>query len=158
MRNRLVLVAPGSVHEEVAATTNLTAILVNAKGLVAMGDPGHVPAGRYAREALQALGVYDGLAGDGRLLFTPNVRAALAVVELGECDLGIVYATDALRGRTVRTLGSFPAETHGPIDYAVVCAADASHQARAFAAFLCSAETAVLLEHHGFEPVSSARP
>lgn len=59
---------------------------------IAIGDPASVPAGRYAREALERLGLWEKL--QDRLVPSTNVRVALGHVESGSADLAIVYATD----------------------------------------------------------------
>jgi molybdate transport system substrate-binding protein len=63
-------------------------------GLLAMGDPDFVPAGRYGREALVSSGLWDNL--QGKILFTKDVRSALFYVKIGEVDYSIVYRTDAI--------------------------------------------------------------
>ena len=69
---------------------------------LALGDPGHVPVGRYAREALVALGVWAEVS--DRVIPQADVRAALAAVETGAADAAIVYASDArLSSRVVVT-------------------------------------------------------
>jgi molybdate transport system substrate-binding protein len=82
---------------------------------MAVGDPDHVPAGIYARQALSSLGMWRTLA--PRLARADNVRAALALVERGEVPLGIIYATDARITRNVRVLGTVPDDSHDPITY-----------------------------------------
>jgi molybdate transport system substrate-binding protein len=69
---------------------------------LAMGDPAHVPAGRYGRAALERLGLWDEVA--PRVLPCESVRAALALVERGEADAGIVFATDASASARVEVL------------------------------------------------------
>src|SRR3546814_8066250 len=71
-------------------------------------DPAHVPAGIYARQALQALGLWDQVA--DRLAPAANVRAALALVDRGEVPAGIVYETDAAISPRVRIVDAFPDE------------------------------------------------
>ncbi len=93
--NRLVLVAPlGSA----VIPQDLRAFA----GRLALGDPSHVPAGRYGKQALEALGVWSSIV--GRVVPTADVRAALALVERGEVDLGLVYATDARASARVRVV------------------------------------------------------
>ncbi|MEL0028072.1 MAG: molybdate ABC transporter substrate-binding protein, partial [Perlucidibaca sp.] len=85
-------------------------------GRLCMGDPGHVPAGIYGKQALVALGWWDAL--EKRVVGTEDVRTALAFVQRGECPLGIVYATDAaVAGDKVRIVGRFPAGSHDPVVY-----------------------------------------
>ena len=62
-----------------------------------MGDPDHVPAGIYAKEALQKLGAWQTLSSD--LAPAEDVRGALALVERNEAPLGIVYGSDAVASK-----------------------------------------------------------
>ena len=76
-----------------------------------------MPAGIYARQALEALGLWPGV--QSRLAPTADVRAALALVARGEVPLGIVYATDVARVEGVHVVGTIPALLHEPIVYLV---------------------------------------
>ena len=107
--NSLVLVGPAG-----GPAAGLDA-LRGFQGRLAIGDPQGVPAGRYAKAALTALGLWDGLA--GQLAPAENVRAALLLVERGEAPLGIVYATDAAVAPGVRVIATFPATSHPPVRY-----------------------------------------
>ena len=86
-------------------------------GRLALGDPSHVPAGIYAKQALQALGWWQALA--DRLAPAVDVRAAMSYVERGECQAGVVYATDAAISGHVEVLATLPQESHDPIVYPV---------------------------------------
>jgi molybdate transport system substrate-binding protein len=150
--NRLVLIAPREVAIQplvLRQGTDLAAML-GAAGRLAVGDPAHVPAGRYAQAALQWLGQWDALA--PRLARAENVRAALLLVERGEAPLGIVYATDAAASRSVRVLGRFPAASHPPISYpfAITRRAQGNVQAQALHAFLSGAAAHPVWQRHGF--------
>lgn len=116
LANRLVLIAPADrpVSLRIEPKFPLAAAL-GPNGHLAVGDPDSVPAGRYARAALTALGVWDSV--QDRLVRSDNVRVALAFVARGEVPLGIVYATDALIEKRVRIVGEFPADSHAPIVY-----------------------------------------
>ena len=129
--------------------TELRALL-GATGRMAMGDPAHVPAGRYARAALEWLGQWDALA--PRLARAENVRAALLLVERGEAPLGIVYATDAQASQGVRVLAAFPPASHPAITYpfALTRRAAGNAQARALHAFLTGPAAAATWQRFGF--------
>jgi molybdate transport system substrate-binding protein len=115
--NSLVLIVPSdSAASDITidASTDLTS-LIGTDGRLSIGDPDHVPAGIYAREALESLGLW---ATTGpRLARAEDVRAALVLVERGEAPLGIVYATDAAMSDKVRVVGTVPANSHTPITY-----------------------------------------
>ena len=109
-----------------------------------------VPAGIYAKAALSALGLWDRAA--PHLAETDNVRAALALVALGEAPLGVVYATDAPAEPRVRAVATFPAGSHPAIAYPAARIADrANPAADAFLAWLQSPEARAILARHGFE-------
>jgi molybdate transport system substrate-binding protein len=112
--NRLVVVraGAGSARPDESIDSLRSAL---AGGKVATGDPAHVPVGRYAQAALKALGLWDGVA--PRLVRADNVRSALAFVERGEADAGIVYATDAALTARVHVAARFGRASHPPIRY-----------------------------------------
>ena len=115
--NRLVFVTGDSAMApfEPSASLDLGALL--AGGRLAIGDPDHVPAGIYARQALEALGLWPGMG--NRLAPAADVRAALALVARGEAPLGIVYATDAIRVPDIYVVAAVPTALHEPIVYPV---------------------------------------
>lgn len=117
---------------------------------IALGDPDHVPAGIYARQAFERLGQWETL--KPRLARASDVRGALALVERGETPLGVVYATDAMAGEHVHQLGLFPADSHDPITYpAALTGKKPSPQAREFLHWLGSDEAASTFKQYGFE-------
>lgn len=118
---RLVLVSYGDVRIDVAHD-DIAALLGDDR--LAVGDPAHVPAGMYAKQALQSLGQWAALA--PKLARADNVRAALALVSRGEAPLGIVYETDVGKVDGVHVAAVFPAETHAPIIYPMAMVTDAS--------------------------------
>ncbi len=115
--NRLVLVAPADSPLTPAALSRGfdLAGLLGPNGRLAVGDPAHVPAGIYAKDAMTALGLWQGV--ESRLARADNVRAALALVETGEAPLGVVYATDAAASRKIKVVAAFPAGSHKPVTY-----------------------------------------
>ncbi|MDX1432614.1 MAG: molybdate ABC transporter substrate-binding protein [Gammaproteobacteria bacterium] len=154
--NALVLIAPraSDVRLEIAPGFDLAGAL--GKGLLATGDPAHVPAGIYARQALERLGVWDALT--KRLTRSDNVRAALALVARAEAPLGIVYASDAIAEDAVRVVDTFPADSHAPIVYPAAVVAGGGHpDARALLDFLGSPEAARHFERFGFHGLRRAR-
>ena len=120
-----------------------------AGGRLAMGNPDHVPAGIYARQALEALGLWP--AARERLAPAADVRAALALVARGEAPLGIVYATDAIRVPDIRVVATIPPALHEPIVYPVarIVGSESSLAARFFA-FLTGPEGRAAFARAGF--------
>lgn len=150
LTNHLVLIAPldRPLHLNIARGFALHAALSGGK--LAMADPGSVPAGRYGRASLQALGVWDSVQGD--IVRAENVRAALRFVHTGDAAAGIVYATDATAaGANVGIVGAFPDNTHPPISYslATIAGHDAL-EARAFTHYLRSNAARAIFVRYGF--------
>lgn len=113
--NSLVLVAHASDAPtvDIGPGFDLNGLLGDGRLSMAMVDA--VPAGQYGKEALENLGIWGDL--DGSVAQSENVRAALALVALGEAPYGIVYASDAIAETGVTVLGRFPEDSHAPIIY-----------------------------------------
>ena len=149
LSNRLVLIAPAgsTVALSIAPGFAIAAALGDSR--LALADPDTVPAGKYAKAALTKLGVWDAVA--NKIARAENVRAALAYVARGEASLGIVYETDAKAEAKVRTVDTFPADTHPAIVYPVALTASANgSDAEAFLAYILSAKAAAVFKRHGF--------
>ena len=101
-----------------------------------MADVKAVPAGKYGKAALEKLGVWSAV--EAKVVEAENVRAALALVAIGEAALGIVYQTDAAAEPKVKVLDTFPEDSHPPIVYpvAVTTAAKNPEAAAEFEKFL----------------------
>ena len=123
---------------------------------LAMGDPGAVPAGRYARAALGPL--WDAVA--PRVVPAPDARAALALVESDPEIAGIVYRTDAAASRRVRVRFEIPTGGGPPIRYAAAVLRDGPDPegARAFLGFLRGEEARAIFARHGFSPLPRGAP
>ena len=113
--NSLVVVASTDDAAPLALSSGSLLLDRLGSGRLAVGDPEHVPAGRYAREALEHLDLWVDVA--PRLAPAADVRAALMLVERGEAPLGVVYATDAGASDRVAVVASVPAGAHAPIEY-----------------------------------------
>ena len=148
--NQIVLITPaGSPLTSVALVPGVDLAGLLKQDHLAMGDPGHVPAGRYGRAALEYLGAWQGI--ETAIAGAASVRAALALVERGEAPLGVVYATDAAISSKVKIVGRFPPESHPPITYPVaIVSGRATEAAKRFIAFLKSDQARALFERAGF--------
>jgi molybdate transport system substrate-binding protein len=146
--NDLVLVAPAAsrVRVKIAPGFDLAAALHG--GRLAVADPRAVPAGKYARAALENLHAWRAV--EAHLAPVADVRSALALVARGEAPLGIVYRTDALAEPRVRVVDAFPAASHPPIVYGLVEIRGATPAARDFARFAASPEARTIWARHGF--------
>jgi molybdate transport system substrate-binding protein len=148
--NNLVLIAPSdSSLNKVALSPKVDLIKLLGDGRLAMGDPSHVPAGMYGKEALQNLGIWDALRERAAGLAT--VRAALTLVERGEAPLGIVYGSDAAISKKVKVVGVFPEDSHRPVEYpAAVIVEHDSPLAREYMAFLRTPAASAIFAKYGF--------
>jgi molybdate transport system substrate-binding protein len=147
--NDLVLVAPAAMPEAIEIGPGFGLAERLSSGRLAMADPDAVPAGRYGKQALVSLGVWDSVS--GRIATAENVRAALALVSRGEAPLGIVYATDASAEPDVAVVGRFPPESHDPIVYPIARLKTAPHpDAESFRLFLLSESGKAVFRRFGF--------
>lgn len=147
--NSLVLIAPAGAKPTLALRPGMDLAGALGDGRLAIADPDAVPAGRYAKAALQSLGVWNEVR--DRLARAENVRAALAFVARGEAPLGIVYASDAVADSTVEIAAAFPGSLHPPIVYPVaVTTASRRPEAASFVDFLASERARAIFERHGF--------
>ena len=148
--NQLVLIAPLDSKISLKIEPHFALAAAVGKSRLATGDPDSVPVGRYAREALANLGVWDEVA--PRLVRADSVRSALAFVDRGEAALGIVYATDAMVDKNVRVVGMFPASSHMPIIYPVALTSGARSDAAKFLAYIRGPAGDLAFRHYGFTP------
>ena len=116
---------------------------------LALADVASVPAGRYAKAALDKLGQWPKV--EKSVVMQDNVRGALALVAKGEAKLGVVYGSDVLAEPKVEVAATFAEDTHTPIRYpAAVIAASQNADASAFAAFLLGDEAQAIFKKDGF--------
>lgn len=147
--NQLVLIAPKASRVNLPIRTGFAIATALGSGRLAIADPAAVPAGKYGKAALTALGVWQSV--EAKLAPAENVRAALAFVERAETPLGIVYETDALASKKVRIVGHFPENSHPPITYPVArLRTSRSAEAEAFRRFLISPAGRAIFRSFGF--------
>jgi len=147
--NRLVLIAPKDSKigdATIAPGFDLAGLAGN--GRIATGDVRAVPAGLYAKAALEKLGIWASV--EPKMAMAENVRAALVLVARGEAPLGIVYETDAKIDPSVKIVGVFPEDSHPPIIYPVALTKDAKPNAAQYLAFLRTPDAEAVFEHYGF--------
>lgn len=148
--NRLVMITPQNKPLSLRAASG-TDIARQAPGYWCTGDTLSVPVGIYAKQSLTALGWWEGL--KSRLVSTQDVRATLTLVERDECDVGIVYASDAQSSSKVHVAGEFAENSHVPIIYPLALLTQASSESALFVRYLQSAEAKKLLLSYGFKPL-----
>lgn len=149
--NALVLVAPRDSNVRPDLTRAQSLLQALGPGRLAIALPKAVPAGRYASEALHALGLWEPL--EAKLAMSRDVRAALEWVAMGECPLGIVYRSDAVSEPRVRVVATFPPSSHKPIVYpAAIVHGHDNASSRALLDALQSPRARAVFKHFGFDP------
>ncbi|WNC17091.1 molybdate ABC transporter substrate-binding protein [Brevibacillus brevis] len=147
-KNELVLIANASSSIQLDSFEKLAD---PSLAHIAVGEPTAVPAGRYAKEVMDALKLGDAL--KDRLVYGSDVRQVLTYVESGNADVGIVYASDAAIAKDVKILATSKPEWHKPIVYpgAVVAASTHADAAKAFLSYLTTDKGKATLEKYGFK-------
>ena len=145
--NKLVFVGPEqSKVKELTQLKDLTRI--------AIGSPQSVPAGQYAKQAMEAVGIYGDLENQKKLIMAKDVRQALLYADRGEVDGSFVYQTDALLAKSAKILFTVPDDLYNKVAYplALTTAGAAKTTAKEFYDFMASETTIAILEKYGFEP------
>jgi len=147
LKNRLVLVGP----KESAKVKGFSTL--KEASLISIGEPDSVPAGKYAKETLTKMGLWDAL--KDKVVYAKDVRQVLAYVESGNVEAGMVYLTDAKISDKVQILSIAEENTHTPIVYpaAVVKGTKNPEAAQSFVDFLSSDAAKEVFAKYGFSLV-----
>ena len=154
LSNQLAIAVPDDRPRPI---TSARALLDPAIRRIAIGDPAAVPAGVYAREYLQRLGIWADLS--TKIVPSGSVRLALAAVESGAADAAIVYRTDVASATHAREAFVVPASEGPRIVYPAALVRSGSNPdgARRLLAFLRSPEATTVFTRAGFLALSAAR-
>ena len=147
VENKLVLIVPQDSKLVLTKFEDLTKPEVKQ---ISIGEPTVVPAGQYAQQVLQKLGVWDQV--KGKAVLAKDVRTVLTYVETGNVDAGIVYKTDAATSKKVKIVATAPEGSHKPIIYpaAVLSGTKKQQAAEDFLAYMTSPEGKTVFEKYGF--------
>lgn len=147
LANSLVVIVPNDSRLAVRSARNLTNTTISR---VALADTRLVPAGIYAKEYLLKRKLWPAI--EPKVVPTENVRGALAAVESGNVDAGMVYKTDAAISKRVKIACEVPRSDGPKISYpiALVKEAPQSEAARRFLKYICSDAAAKVFEKYGF--------
>ncbi len=150
---RLVLIAPAGSTLAYSARSgeSLAAALGEGEGRLAICDPDTIPAGRFARAALEKLGAWQGLA--ERLALLSDVRQVAIMVGRGEVPAGIGFASDVAGDRTIRVVTEFPPDAAPPIAFPIaIVAGHDTAEVRKVYDFIRGPQGMAVLRAHGFLP------
>ena len=148
LENKLVLIKPAGI------TTNAVSFQTAAEAkMIALGDPGSVPAGQYAEEVFTNLGNWEAVS--SKASFGTNVTEVLNWVAEGSADAGVVYATDAATSKKVEIVAEAPAgslKTKVLYPVGIISASQHPLEAKLFIDFLCSDDALAVFTNYGFTP------
>ncbi|WLR52683.1 molybdate ABC transporter substrate-binding protein [Bacillus tianshenii] len=145
LKNKLVSIQPKGAPKKSLND------LVDTNNWLAIGTPGAVPVGTYAKEALRNGGKWE--QAHDHLVFGKDTHQVLTLVEQREVGAGIVYKTDAKSSHYVQITDTIPEDLHRPIHYmkGVLNISEHKEEAEAFTAFLSTEKMQALFESYGFE-------
>jgi len=146
LENKVVLIT-SRTGMELASFEKLPDLSVTK---IAIGDPQSVPAGQYAKQVFDSLGITESIS--SRLIYAKDVREVLSWVETGNVDVGVVYETDSKIFKQVRVSAYAPEGTHSPVIYPVGVLKQSKQvdDAVAFVDFLFSEEAKAIFASYGF--------
>ena len=157
--NELVIVRGENADVTVDSLEDITA----TEGGIAIGEPGAVPAGKYANQALASVGLYSEPEGENgtydasiadRVVVADKVGTAAQYVSTGDCTLGFVYTSDVYRYEGIEVAYTCPDDSHKPIVYpgAVATSSENAGAAADFLDFCMGDEDALAIwAEYGFE-------
>ncbi len=145
--NQLALIVPSDSTVKIEGFKELTQ---NAIQKLAVGEPGSVPAGKYAEETFANLGILDAV--KSKTVYAKDVREVLAWVSTGNADAGVVYATDTKASDQIKVIAIADEASHSPIVYPGAILKGSKHveEAEAFLSFISSDKAKTIFEAHGY--------
>jgi len=146
LRNTMVLVVPAGT----SIVNDFSDLSKPDVKTIALGEPATVPAGMYAQQVLQHLGLFDAI--KSKFVFAKDVRQVLTYVETGNADAGLVYRTDALVSKKARIAATAPENSHELIVYPIAVLKSTKNEtaARDFAGFIGGPEARPVFIKYGF--------
>jgi molybdate transport system substrate-binding protein len=151
--NALVLIETADSNIDLAIAPGFDLAGATGNGKIAVCTIAACPGGIYAKQALDALGIWAEV--EPKLAQADNIRNALNFVSRGEARFGIVYATDAKADPKVKVVGVFPESTHSPIIYpAAIVSTSKNSDAAHFLGFLSSPTADKIWIEQGFTILS----
>lgn len=148
VKNRLVLIS--TKNSDINSLSDLTTDKVKT---IAVGEPNSVPAGKYADETLQNLGIKSQV--ESKLVFAKDVKEVLAWSTSGNADVGFVYQSDALNNDNAKIIETISEDLHSPITYPIAVIKDSKNidAAKTFEDFLFTDEAQQIFEKYGYNKI-----
>ncbi len=144
LNNRMVIAVPDASEY---SNVNIMMLFEEESAKIVVGEPSSVPAGRYALEWLESMGIMDTVT--KQLVYGKDVKEVLSWVETGNADAGIVYATDAIASSKVRVMSISEVGDHSEISYPAAVVKSSRHpdEAKAFLEYMMNSD---VFETYGF--------
>lgn len=152
LKNTMVLIVP----KENSASINSFQDLSTANyQQISIGEPESAPAGKYAKEVLTNLGIFDEI--EAKIVYAKDVRQVLNYVAAGNVDAGIVYRTDANISDAVAIVETAAENTHSPIVYPIAAIEGTKNleAAKELINFMFASEAKAVFEKYGFTPINN---
>ena len=147
--NTLVLIAPADSRATLSVAPDFPLASALGGGQLAMPDPASAPAGKYAKAALEKLGVWSAVA--GKVTAAKDESETLDLVSSGKAPFGIVYQADAASDKKVKVIAAFPEASHPPIVYSIAILESSTNVlASIYVQWLRSGKADEFLEKYGF--------
>ncbi len=155
LKNQMVLVTAKSNAKNNLKFDNFDDLTTKEINNIALGEPGSVPAGKYAQEVLTSFEIADQV--NSKTIYGKDVRQVLNYVATDNVDAGIVYRTDAQVADNVQIVATAPENTHSPVIYPVAVIKDSENPnaATELVGFLTTPEAKAVFEEYGFVTVIS---
>jgi molybdate transport system substrate-binding protein len=146
-RNELILITSKQNSKRIRSLSDLTHPSIHS---VAIGIPETVPAGAYAKQWLESVGLWENIR--KKLVLAKDVRQVLTYVETGNADAGIVYQTDAISSQHIHVAAKADPSLNEKIAYyaGIINTSQNKKQAEQFAKYLHSRQAQSVLKRHGF--------
>jgi molybdate transport system substrate-binding protein len=151
LENELVLIVPNASKTDLNSFNDFKKTSLQS---LSIGQPETVPAGKYAEETLQSLGLWEAV--QEKIVYAKDVRQVLTYVETMNVDAGLVYKTDAIQSNKTAIIASAPKNSHEAILYPIAIIEQTNHneEVRAFYDWLFQEIAIDIFESYGFKGVN----
>ncbi len=147
LKNKLVLIG----EKEMKGKINNVDQLKTENIKIALGELSTVPAGKYAKQVFDKLGIWNDV--EKKIIYQKDVTTVLNIVDSGEIETGVVYSSDALELKNGFVITVFSDEDHDPIVYPVALIKDSKNKEAVlkFLEYLSSEKAKNIFKEYGFE-------
>ncbi len=147
LKNQMVLIV---TQENTASVNTFQDLTKDAISKISIGEPQSVPAGKYGKEVLSSLGIYEAV--ESKIVFAKNVRQIVNYVATGNVDAGIVYQTDTNSSDAVKIIANAPEKSHTAVIYPIAIIKDSKNieATKQLEEFMFTSEAKALFKKYGF--------